>query len=174
MDKPLTLGCWTIALLLAGAASAYSADGEPGGQGEIAFQGYYLGTDSSPLIDITGVAANFRTFFPGLGLLSGNIETYGGQGQFRAGNNYLDLSGATWYGYRWRVTGGDFRVPVALVPFPFTNIFLPELTAEGEKKEAPRAPRRYTLFYGLETLIAGPRVPFLIRVPQNVLGASMV
>jgi hypothetical protein len=89
MDKPLTIGCWTIALLIAGAASAYSADAEPGGQGEIAFQGYYLGTDSSPLIDITGAAANFRTFFPGLGLLRGNLETYGGQGQFRAGYERL-------------------------------------------------------------------------------------
>jgi hypothetical protein len=174
MDKPLTLGCWTIALLIAGAASAYSADAEPGGQGEIAFQGYYLGTDSSPLIDITGVAANFRTFFPGLGLLSGNLETYGGQGQFRAGDNFLDLSGAAWYGYRWRITGGDFRVPMALLPFPFTNIFLPDLAAEGVKVEAASATRRYTVFYGLETLIAGPRVPFRIRVPQKMLGASVV
>ena len=174
MFKPLTLARWTIAVLAAGAASASAADSEPGGQGEIAFQGYYLGTDSSPLTDITGVAASFRTFFPNLGLLSGNMETYGGQGQFRAGNNYLELSGATWYGYRWRITGGDFRVPIALVPFPFTNIFLPELAADGLKIEAASASRRYTFFYGVETLIAGPRVPFLIQVPQNVLGASMV
>ena len=174
MFKSLKLASWTIALLAAGAASASPVDSEPGGQGEIAFQGYYLGTDSSPLTDITGVAANFRSFFPGLGLLSGNLETYGGQGQFRAGDNHLELSGATWYGYRWRVTGGDFRVPIALVPFPFTNIFLPELAAEGVKIEAASATRRYTLFYGVETLVAGPRVPFLIRVPQNVLGASMV
>ena len=174
MFKPLTLGCWTIAWLWVGIASAQAPNAEPGGQGEIAFQGYYLGTDSSPLTDITGMAANFRTFFPGLGLLSGNIETYGGQGQFRTGDNYLDLSGATWYGYRWRVTGGDFRVPIALLPFPFTNIFLPELAAEGLKIEAANANRRYSLFYGVETLVAGPRVPFRIRVPQNVLGASVV
>ena len=174
MDKSLTLRCWTIALLSAGAASGSAADTQPGGQGEIAFQGYYLGTDSNPLIDITGVAANFRSFFPGLGLLSGNIETYGGQGQFRAGDNFLDLSGATWYGYRWRITGGDFRSPIALLPFPFTNIFLPELAAEGVKIEAASAARRYTVFYGVETLVAGPRVPFRIRVPQNVLGASLV
>ena len=174
MDKSLTLRCWTIALLFAAAASGSAADTEPGGQGEIAFQGYYLGTDSNPVIDITGVAANFRSFFPGLGLLSGNIETYGGQGQFRAGDNFLDLSGATWYGYRWRITAGDFRAPIALLPFPFTNIFLPELAAEGAKVEAASATRRYTLFYGVETLVAGPRVPFRIRVPQNILGASVV
>ncbi|HTA67681.1 MAG TPA: hypothetical protein VK776_05365 [Bryobacteraceae bacterium] len=174
MFKPLNLGCWTIALLAAGATFASAADSEPGGQGEIAFQGYYLGADSSPLTDITGVAATFRSFFPNLGLLSGSIETYGGQGQFRPGNNYVDLSGATWYGYRWRITGGDFRMPVALVPFPFTNIFLPELAAEGLKIEAASANRRYTFFYGVETLIAGPRVPFLIQAPQNMLGASVV
>src|ERR1700680_3651627 len=102
MFKPLILVCWTTALLLAGGASASPVDSEPGGQGEIAFQGYYLGTDSSPLTDITGVAANFRSFFPGLGLLSGNLETYGGQGQFRAGDNHLDLSGAFWPGEPWR------------------------------------------------------------------------
>ena len=174
MNKRAILGCWTTALLIAGVAPANAADTEPGGQGEIAFQGYYLGTDSSPLTDITGVAANFKTIFPGLGLLSGNIETYGGQGQFQAGDNYLDLSGASWYGHHWRLTGGDFRVPIALLPFPFTNIFLPELAAEGVRIEAANATRRYTLFYGIETLVAGPRVPFRIRVPQNVLGVSVV
>jgi hypothetical protein len=174
MNRRVILGCCITALLLAGAALANAADTEPGGEGQLAFQGYYLGTDSSPLTDITGVAATFRSFFPGLGLLSGSIETYGGQGKFRAGDNYLDLNGATWYGHRWRLTGGDFRVPIALLPFPFTNIFLPELAAEGVKIEAANATRRYTLFYGVETLVAGPRVPFRIRVPQNVLGASMV
>jgi hypothetical protein len=174
MCKSLKIGLWITALLGAGAVSIAAADSEPGGQGEIAFQGYYLDTDSSPLTDITGVAANFRSFFPGLGLLSASLEDYGGQGQFRAGNNYLDLSGATWHGYRWRITGGDFRVPVALVPYPFTNIFLPELAAEGFKIEASSRNRTYTLFYGVETLIAGPRVPFLVRAPQNALGASVV
>ena len=174
MFKPLKIGCWATVLLSASAVSANAADAEAGGQGEIAFQGYYLSNDSTPLTDITGVAASFKSFYPNLGLLSGSIETYGGQGQFRAGDNYLDLSGASWYGYRWRITGGDFRAPIALVPFPFTNIFLPELAAEGVKIEAASASRRYTLFYGVETLIAGPRVPFRIRVPQNILGVSMV
>src|ERR1700730_18287943 len=100
MDKRLPVLC--LITLLGADATCAPADSEPGGQGEIAFQGYYLGTDSSPLIDITGVAANFRTFFPGLGLLSGNLETYGGEGKFRAGDNYLELNGATWYGHRWR------------------------------------------------------------------------
>ena len=172
MNRSATL--FVTLALLAGAATSAPADSEPGGQGEIAFQGYYLGADSSRLSDITGVAANFRTFFPGLGLLSGNLETYGGEGRFRTGDNYLELNGATWYGHRWRITGGDFRVPTALLSFPFTNLFLPDLAAEGVKIEASTRTRRYTLFYGVETLIAGPRVPFRIRVPQNVLGASVV
>jgi hypothetical protein len=65
---------------------------------------------------------------------------------------------AAWYGYRWRITGGDFRVQTALLPFPFTNIFLPDLAAEGVKFEAASATRRYTIFYGLETL-AGAELP---------------
>ena len=160
-----------ITLLIAGAASARA---DTSGQGEIAFQGYYLGGDFHQLSDITGIAANFRTFLPGLGVLSGNLETYGGEGKFRTGDNFIDLNGATWFGLRFRLTGGDFRVPTALLPLPFTNIFLPELGAEGFKVEASRAGRRYAFFYGTETLIAGPRVPFRVRVPQKVFAASVV
>ncbi|MGI8989686.1 MAG: hypothetical protein ACR2I2_08890 [Bryobacteraceae bacterium] len=163
---------WLPLVLLAASAAPLRAEG--GGQAEVALQGAYLGGDSSRLTDITGVAAKFQTFFPGLGVLTGNLETYGGEGRFRAGDNYIDLNGATWYGLRWRLTGGDFRVNTSLLPFPFTNIFLPELAGEGVKIEASSATRRYTLFYGIETLMAGPRVPFRIRVPQKVLGASVV
>jgi hypothetical protein len=161
----------TVSLLLAGAASASA---QTGGQGEIAFQGYYLSGGFNRLTDITGMAANFRTFVPGVGVVTGNIETLGGEGKFRSGNNYLELNGATWYGMRWRLTGGDFNVSTALVSSPFTNTFLPELAGEGFKIEASTPTRRYTFFDGVETLAAGPRVPFRIRVPQKVLGASVV
>jgi hypothetical protein len=157
----------TVSLLLAGAASASA---QTGGQGEIAFQGYYLSGGFNRLTDITGMAANFRTFVPGVGVVTGNIETLGGEGKFRSGNNYLELNGATWYGMRWRLTGGDFNVSTALVSSPFTNTFLPELAGEGFKIEASTPTRRYTFFDGVETLAAGPRVPFRIRVPQKVLG----
>ncbi|MGI9074177.1 MAG: carboxypeptidase-like regulatory domain-containing protein [Bryobacteraceae bacterium] len=171
MKKGAGVLWFTASLLLAGAVPGYA---QTGGQAEIAFQGYYLGGDFNELTDITGMAANFRTFFPGLGVVTGNIETLGGEGKFRSGDNYIDMNGATWYGMRWRLTGGDFHVPTALVPSPFTNTFLPELAGEGLKIEASTASRRYTFFYGVETLAAGPRVPFRIKVPQKVLGASVV
>ncbi|HUI57180.1 MAG TPA: carboxypeptidase-like regulatory domain-containing protein [Bryobacteraceae bacterium] len=160
-----------IALLMVG-AGFLRAQGD--GQAEIAFQGYYLGGGVQSLSDITGIAASFRTFFPGLGLISGSAENYGSDGRFRTGNNYLDLNGASWMGLHWRFTGGDFHVPTALLPLPFSNIVLPELGAEGVKIEAWDANRRYTLLYGMETLVAGPRVPFRFRVPQNVFAASVV
>ena len=59
------------------------------------------------------------------------------------------------------------------MPFPFTNLFLPDLGIEGVRVQAGNSSRQYTAFYGVETLIAGPRVPFLITAPQNVLGASV-
>jgi hypothetical protein len=162
---------FTACLLLSGATPAHA---QTGGQAEIAFQGYYFGGDFNRVADTTGMAANFRTFFPGVGVVTGNVESYGGEGRFRSGDNYIDLNGATWYGMRWRLTAGDFRVPTALVSSPFSNIFLPELAGEGFKIEASSATRRYTLFGGVETLAAGPRVPFRIRVPQKVLGASVI
>jgi len=165
------ISCRIVALLTLGAGFAH-AQGD--GQAEIAFQGYYLGGGVQNLSDITGIAATFRTFFPGLGLISGSVENYGSDGRFRTGNNFLDLNGASWMGLHWRFTGGDFHVPTALLPLPFSNIVLPDLGAEGVKVEAWDANRRYTLLYGMETLVAGPRVPFRFRVPQNVFAASVV
>ena len=171
MKAEVSIACFTAALLAAGAAPVRA---DTGGEAEIALQGSYLGDGASRLTDLTGVAAKFRTFLPGFGFLTANMETYGGESQFRTGENYVDLNGAAWRGLRWRLTGGDFRVATSLLPFPFTNIFFPELSAEGFKVEAASANRRYSLFYGVETLAAGPRIPFRIRVPQKALGGSVV
>lgn len=151
-----------------------TAGAQTGSQAEIAFQGYCQGDQSNQLTNIAGVAANFRTFFTGFGVLTGSLETYSGNGRFRTGDNYIDLNGPAWFGVRWRVRGGDFLGPTALVPVPFTNIVVPDLGAEGVRMEASSASRRYTLFYGVETLASGVRIPFRIRVPQHVLGASVV
>src|SRR5579884_3882983 len=150
-----------------------AAQAQETGQGEVALQGYYLGGDT-PMSDITGIAANVKTYLPGAGVFTANIATYGATGRFRTGENYADLNGFTWYGLRWRATGGDFRISTALVPFPFTNIFLPDIGVEGVRVQAGNANRTYTAFYGIETLMAGPRVPFLVRVPQEIAGASVV
>jgi hypothetical protein len=159
------------AVLVLGGVSLVSAD--TGGEGQIAFEGYYLAGNSNQLANITGIATSFRTFFPGFGIVTGNLESFDNQDRFRTGTNYIDLNGATWFGLRWHVTGGDFQVPAAPLPSPFTNVFLPELAGEGFKMEASSRTRRYSVFEGVETLQAGPRVPFRIRVPQKLLGAAV-
>ena len=49
---------------------------ETRGQADIALQGYYLGGSQS-LSTTSGVSMRFSDFLPGLGLLSGNLESYG-------------------------------------------------------------------------------------------------
>jgi hypothetical protein len=160
-----------VALLVLGAGVARA---QQDGQAEIAFQGYYLGNSGQSLSDVTGISTTFSTFFQGLGVASGSIENYGADGRFRTGNNYLDLKGVPLLGFHWRFTGGDFSVPTSLIPSPFSNIVLPELGAEGVKIEVSHDTLRYTFLYGVETLLAGPRVPFRYRTLQNVFATSVV
>ena len=79
---------------------------ESGGQAEIVFQGYYLGGNAQVPERIGGVAVSFRDFFPGLGVLSGNLEGYG-NGRFQTGDNFLELQGLPWLGRRWAVRPKD-------------------------------------------------------------------
>jgi hypothetical protein len=144
------------------------------GEAELATQGYYLGGTSQSLLDTTGLAARFRDFLPGIGILAGSAEGYGSRNRFETGENYLELRGAPWLGQHWTVTGGDFRAPASMVEFPFFNIFTPEMTARGVEIQAARAGSQYTFFTGMETLSAGARVPYRIRTPQRISGASAV
>lgn len=146
----------------------------PGGQGEIAFQGYYLGGNQQDLLTTTGTAFHFQEFLPSLGFLTGNMEGYGAQGRLQTGDTYLELRGTPWMGLYWTFTGGDFRASANLVPFPFNNIYNPEIDARGVKVQAVHGDTQYTLYYGEETLSAGPRVAYRFMTPQRVLGASAV
>lgn len=141
---------------------------------DIASQGYYFGGSGNSLSGITGAAVGFRSYLPGIGALSGNFEGYGFNGQLTFGDNFLQLRGFSWMGLRWGVTGGDFRMAPSLVEFPFTNIFLPEIAARGIRVESSSMTRQYAVFFGTETLLEGPRVPFRLTTPQRVLGASVV
>lgn len=153
---------------------ATAADAQSRGQAEVAFQGYYLGGGSQSLNSTTGSAFKFQDFFPKLGILSGSFEGYGAQNRLQTGENFLELRGVPWMGYRWTLTGGDFRTPASLVEFPFYNIFTPEIVARGVRIEATHQDTQYTFFAGEETLTAGPRVPYRILAPQMVIGASAV
>jgi len=176
LNRSLRFGMWLAALLplavaVASGDSAPSAP-LPGGQGEIAIQGSYIGGTWQPLADVSGAAFHFQDFMPGLGVLSGSFEGYGSETGFDAGVTFLELRGAPWMGRYWTVTGGDFHTPASLVAFPFNNIFMPEIEARGLKLEAAHAGNQYTFFVGEQTLTAGLRVAYRIVTPQTLMGFS--
>jgi hypothetical protein len=153
------------------AAGAFRAAGQSGGQGEFAVQGYYL-TTGSQSTSTTGAALKFEQFLPGAGLLRGSLEAYGSRG-LQPADNYLQLHGWVWRGLRWNIDAGDFRASGSLLPNPFPNVFFPEINARGVQIEAGDSKRSYTFFYGRETLLAGPRIPFRADAPQTAMGASV-
>jgi hypothetical protein len=154
-------------LLLAGEVRAQSV-----GQGEVAFQGYYLGGSGQPLLDTSGMAINFKEFVPGVGLLDGNLEGYGGAG-FHSGTNFVGLEHAPIWGWKWDFIGGDFQFHSNMVENPFANIYTPDISGRGARIVVSRKNRSYQFFVGEETLLGGPRVPYRLALPQLVLGASM-
>ena len=145
-----------------------------GGVADVAVQGYYLGGNSQPLTALSGIDVSFRQYFPKLGFITGNLEGYADSSRGRVGQNSITLNGLRWKGRRWTLTGGDYRVRMALVPVPFTNYSYPEIGARGAKVEMLDGHRQYTFFWGEETLQAGPRISFRTQVPQAVLGAAVV
>src|ERR1035441_2887120 len=79
------------------------------GQAEVAMQGYYLGGSGQPLIQTSGMAVNSSQFIEGLGLITANVEGYGGDG-FHTGNVFAGLEGAPIWGWHWDFMGGDFHL----------------------------------------------------------------
>jgi hypothetical protein len=138
----------------------------------VAIQGYYQAGNTQPLMDTSGTAVKFQTLISRFGTLSGSLEAYGSSSRLAVGENFLELRGAPWMGQHWTFTAGDFHTSSALVEFPFTNIYTPEIMARGVRIEATHENRQYTFFAGEETLTAGPRVPFRILIPQTVVGAT--
>ncbi len=166
-----------LAVLPAALAVAFGqsepAFAQAGGEGDLAFQGAYMGGAAQPLLDITGATFHFQELAPGLGLLSGEFAGYASQNHFETGENFLELRGAPWLAQYWTLTGGDFHTPAFLVEFPFNNIFVPEIEGRGFKVQAAHGDSQYTFFVGDETLTAGLRVAYRMVTPQKVLGASV-
>ena len=144
---------------------------QTGGQAELAVQGYYLNGQQT-LLDTSGLALHFQQFVPNLGLLSGSLENYESQGRWRQGDDFLQLRGAPWQGYRWNLTGGDFQVSTILTANPFTNLYYPELSLRGFETEVSRGNLRVSLFYGAQTLLEGPRIPFRVPTGEHVSGGT--
>src|ERR1019366_1458521 len=81
---------------------------ESAGQAEVAMQGYYMTGSNQSLTETSGMAANSTQFIKGLGMITSNIEGYGGDG-FRAGNLFVGLEGTPLLGWHWDFVGGDFH-----------------------------------------------------------------
>ena len=146
---------------------------QTGGQADVAAQGYYLSGQQQSLSDTSGLSVHFQQFLPGFGLLNGVIENYGSQGRWRQGDNSLQLRGWAWLGYRWTVTGGDFRISPLLTANPFTNVYYPELNLRGFEVETTRENLSFSLFYGAQTLFQGPRIPFRMTTGERGMGGNI-
>src|SRR5579864_2719998 len=97
---------WVAAGLICLSISPARA-GDTAGIADIALQGYYLGGNSGSASSISGLSLGFQSFLPGIGVLSGNFEGYGREGQAAWGDNFLQVRGLSFMGLRWGVTGGD-------------------------------------------------------------------
>jgi Carboxypeptidase regulatory-like domain len=156
-----------VFLLVAGGLHA-----QPAGQATVALQGYYLGGAGQPFTNTSGLAVSASQFLPGAGLLSTSLEGYGSNG-FRSGNVFGSLQGYAMWGWHWDFTGGDFRFSANLVENPFTNVYLPEISARGARIVMKRSNRNYQFFVGEESVLGGPRIPYRTLLPQLVLGGAM-
>jgi hypothetical protein len=146
--------------------------GEAAGQAELAFQGYYLAGSGQPLLQTSGAALSFREFVHGLGLIDANAEGYGSDG-FRAGTTFIALEQVPLWGWHWDFVGGDFRFSSNVVENPFLNIYTPEIAGRGVRIAVKRKDRAYQFFAGAETVLVGPRIPFLVILPQKMMGATL-
>lgn len=160
----------TLAIAL---ACNFPAAGQTAGEADVAIQGYYSAGNNQPVVDTAGTSVAFRNFIPGLGMLKGSFQGWSNDGQFRTGDNFLELGGVAFLDRHWTFTGGDFRLSTNLVQNPFTNIYTPDINARGFRVQATQGNRTYTFFAGTETLQQGPRIPFRIRAPQNVVGGAV-
>ncbi len=146
--------------------------GETRAGADVGIQGYYLG-GTQQLSTTSGAYIRYHDFIPGVGLLAVSLESYGSDGHFRFGDNFVTLAGVVWRGRRWNFTAGDFRLAANPVAMPFTNMINPEISARGVKVETSSKGRLVSAFFGEVTLLEGPRVPFRIGSGQYMMGATL-
>ena len=151
---------------------APSGRAQTAGQAEVAFQGYYLSNSGQPLIDTSGMAFNFKEFFPSVGLIHGAFEGYGGAG-FHMGTSFVGLEQAPILGWHWDIIGGDFQFTSSLIRNPFTNIYTPDIAGRGVRIAMKRKNRGYQFFFGQETVLGGPRIPYRLTLPQQIMGVTL-
>lgn len=145
---------------------------ESSGQVDLSFQGYFLAHSGQRVIDISGSSARFDLFLPRLGMVRGNFEGYRSQNRLRLGDNFLELPALGWQGFRWGLTGGDFRISSSLTQFRFSNIIYPDLSLRGGRITATRGGHQFSVFHGVQTLQSGPRIPYRLSTGQRISGVE--
>lgn len=161
---------FSISLLIQLSSGGLLPAQESSGQAQIGFQQYYLRSGSQPIANISGLTASFDQFLPNVGLLSFSLSPALSNNRFRTGENYLRLKGLPWKGQHWTLSGGDIRLPGALLTAPFSNTFIPEIAGSGVAVEATHEGRTFGLFYGMGTISNSPRVVLRLLVPQKLAG----
>lgn len=159
-------------LALAAAVIPAVALAESSGQIDLSLQGYFLAHAGQRLIDISGSSARFDLLLPRLGMVRGNIEGYRSQRHLRLGDNFLELPALGWRGFRWGLTGGDFRINSSLTQFRFSNIIYPDLSLRGGQITATRGNHQFSVFHGVQTLQSGPRIPYRLSTGQRISGVE--
>ena len=142
------------------------------GQANVAFQGYYLSGGGQPMINTSGAAFNFKEVLPGIGLLHAAVEGSGGNG-FHTGTTFLGLEQAPIFGWHWDFLGGDSQLSSNLLANSINNIYAPDISTRGFSVAMKRKDRGYQFFFGDDTLLGGPRIPYRLILPQKVFGAAM-
>ena len=142
------------------------------GQADIAFQGYYLSGSGQPLINASGAALNVQEFLPGIGVLHAAVEGSGGNG-FHTGTMFVGLEQAPIFGWHWDFLGGDSQISSDLMSNSITNIYTPDISTRGFSIAMKRKDRSYQVYYGDDTLLGGPRIPYRLTLPQKIFGATM-
>ena len=139
----------------------------------MAFEANLAGGLSRPVDSIGGASFHFEDVLPFLGRVTIQRETLGRASGYQGGEQYIKLQGVTRDKLKWIISGGDFRIATNLSDAPLGNLPFPEITARGVNVEATAGDRRYDFFFGGDTVPMGPWMPFRIRAPQTVMGASM-
>jgi hypothetical protein len=142
------------------------------GQADIAFQGYYLSGSGQPLINASGAALNIQEFLPGIGVLHAAVEGSGGNG-FHTGTMFVGIEQAPIFGWHWDFLGGDSQISSDLMSNSITNIYTPDISTRGVSVAMKRKDRSYQVYYGDDTLLGGPRIPYRLTLPQKIFGATM-
>ncbi|MGO9435027.1 MAG: collagen binding domain-containing protein [Terracidiphilus sp.] len=174
-DLRAQIACYSASVMFLVATMLFCGEiraQESAGQAEVAMQGYYMSGSGQPLLETSGMAGSSNQFIEGLGLLSTNVEGYGGDG-FRTGNLFAGLQGTPIWGWHWDFMGGDYHFSSYMVENPFSNVYSPEIAGRGAQIAMRRTNRTFQFFIGEDTVLEGPRIPFRLILPQRIVGASM-